>query len=326
MEQENKEFEIKKKEIKEHFGDLVDDTTIEILTKHSLGILEYSLDDIANIKGKVTIKGTITNKSGIREFSSKKGKGLVSNALLTVENENKSPEKKEKLKVVFWNQAAEKTKELVEGNVVKLRGFVKERDRGLEISVNQPKDIEIIEKKSLEIEGKLIKKSQNKKGFKSAILCRDGVLVFITDFSKSGQLEKIEEGSLIKAEVEKKGTEMYSISVETLAEEKKSYYANLNFKFLKLGEIVPLKSCNIRGNICGLGEIKAFKKRSLADLIISDDDERVKLILWDSSISIFREADIGDIIEVYNGYPKFGWDGEMEVHCGWNCLITLNKV
>jgi len=320
MKQRNEEYKIKEKEIKEHFGDLVDDHTIRILTEHCLGILEHSLDDIAKIKGKVTIRGTIINKFGIREFSGKKGKGFVSNAILSIENKNKGSKK---LKVVFWNQAAEKSKEITEGNVVKLRGFVREKEDGLEISINHASDIEIVEKKSMEIIGKLIRKSSNKIEPKSAMVCRDGVLVFKTDQSKSDDIQNIKEGSFIKIEVEKRGMELYSTLIERIKGAKG--VGNFNFKFSKLSDIVPLRPCNVKGKICGLGEIKTFKKRSLAEVVISNDNKRVKLILWDDNISIFRKADIGDIIEVYNGYPKFGWDGEMEVHCGWNCLTILNK-
>jgi replication factor A1 len=153
-----------------------------------------------------------------------------------------------KIKAVFWNNAARILSDISEGDILRIKGYLRKNKGEVELSVNHPSDMEVLEKNSAEVE------------------------------------------------------------------------------FTPVSKLEPLVHSSIKGRISGFGDVKNFKKKMLAELYISDDTGRVRLILWEDKVSIYRKADIGDIIEIYNGYPKVGWDGEMEVHCGWNCTTMLRRV
>ncbi|HID43704.1 MAG TPA: hypothetical protein EYP30_08050 [Archaeoglobaceae archaeon] len=314
MNEENEEFKKKMEELGEHFGGLVSDETLRLLASYSLGhVSEINIDDAVNFRGKVTVKGSVLKIYGVKDFSSSKGDGTVGSILLKL---MEYPNEDAIVRAVFWNDAARVVEKLSEGDTVKLRGHVRKRDENVEISVNQSSDVEIIEKKIREISGAYIGKIEDKEVTRAAILSDDGVHKFIAESNTAEKLKKLRTGSSIKVTIMGAGKELNAIDIEEIEEEFK-------IEFTPVSKLAPLKISNLRGRVSGFGKLKSFKNRTLAEIYLSDETDRVKLILWDDNISIYRKADIGDTIEVYNGYPKVGWDGELEVHCGWICIIML---
>ncbi len=324
MQEESEEFKKKMEELREHFGGLLSDETLEMLTEYSLGILEHDIDDLPHVRGKVTVSGSIDKIFGVKEFSTEKRSGLVGNAKLTVSGgENKE------LKAVFWNDAAEKLKSISEGDSVTLRGFAKQKGESVEISVNQGSDVEVKEKKVEELVGVLLSRSTKKDGsFKCAVACDDGTLICADqgqgqgDGGSAGALREIEEGSTVRIRGGRQGKRFSIDEVEVLGE---ATGKDIDAEFTPVASLTSLQVTNLKGRVSGLGKTKQHKNRELAEIYISDDSGRVKLVLWDDNVSTYREADIGDFIEVYNGYPKLDWNGEMEVHCGWSCMTTLRR-
>lgn len=316
MQERSKEFKKKMDELREHFGELLSEETLEMLTEYSLGTLEHNVDDLPNVRGKVTVSGSIDKIFGIKEFSNEKRSGLVGNAKLTVsDKENKE------IKAVFWNDAAKKLNSVSEGDSVTLRGFAKQKGEFVEISVNQGSDVEINEKNVEELIGVLLAKKEKESSVQCAVACDDGVFICNGDAGAAASLRQIEEGTNVKIKGGRQGTKFMVEEVE-VTEEIKDFHA----EFVPLANLTPQQISNVKGRVSGLGKIKQHKKRELAETYISDDSGRVKLVLWDDNVSTYKEADIGDFIEVYNGYPKIGWDGEMEVHCGWSCMTMLRRV
>ncbi len=317
MPERNEELENKKKELKEHFGGLLSDETLEMLTEYSLGILEHDIDDLPNIRGKVTVSGSIGKIFGVKEFSTEKGSGLVGNAKLTVSGgENKE------LKAVFWNDAAEKLKSISEGDSVTLKGFAKQKGENVEISVNQGSDVEVKEKNVEELVGVLLARNRGKDGtVKCAVSCDDGVLICDGRGNAAEALSKIEDGSTIKVKGGRQEKKFSVEEVEVLGDAQSGFGA----EFTPVTSLTSFQVANLKGRVSGLGKLKQHKNRELAEIYISDESGRVKLVLWDDNVSIYREADIGDSIEVYNGYSKLDWNEEMEVHCGWSCMTTLRR-
>jgi len=312
MNEESEDFKKKMEELREHFGGLVSEETLKLLASYSLGCIpEIDLDNAANFRGKVAVSGEVLKVYGVRDFSGSKGEGTFASILLRLNSQEKNT-----VRAVFWNDATKAIENLSEGDRVKLRGYVRKKDESIEISVNSRSDVEITEKKVKKIHGAYIGIVDDKTG-KAAILSEEGIHVF-----NAGQIlkrfESIKSGSSIKVTVIGAGKELNAIDVEESDEEFK-------IEFTPVSELTPLKNSNLRGRISGFGELRSYKKRTLAEIYLSDKTGRVKLILWDDNISIYRKADIGDIIEVYNGYPKVGWDGELEVHCGWSCITMLKK-
>ncbi|MFO7967729.1 MAG: OB-fold nucleic acid binding domain-containing protein [Archaeoglobaceae archaeon] len=316
MPERSEEFKDKKKELREHFGGLLSDETLEMLTEHSLGILEHDIDDLPNIRGKVTVSGSVDKIFGVKEFSTEKRSGLVGNARLTVSGGDNR-----ELKAVFWNDAAEKLRCISEGDSVTLKGFAKQKGEKVEISVNQGSDVEVKEKNVEEVVGVLLAQSGGKDGpVKCAVACDDGVLICSGKGDASEDLRQIEEGTTVKIRGGRQEKKFSVDEVEVLGEAK-----DIDVGFTSVADLASLQVTNVKGRVSGLGKIKQHKKRELAETYISDESGRVKLVLWDDNVSIYREADIGDLIEVYNGYPKLDWNGEMEVHCGWSCMTMLRR-
>lgn len=317
MQEESDEFKKKMEELREHFGGLLGEETLKMLTEYSLGTLEHDIDDLPNVRGKVTVSGSIDRIYGVKEFSTEKRSGLVGNAKLKVSNE----ENKE-VKAVFWNDAAKKLRSVSEGDSVTLRGFAKQKGENVEISVNQGSDVEINEKNVEELVGVLLARSAGKDGsVKCAVACDDGVFICVGQEDAAEALSQIGEGSTVKVRGGRQGKKFTVEEVEA-----PDGGRDVSVEFTPVASLTSLQVTNLKGRISGLGEVKQHKKRELAEIYVSDDSSRVKLVLWDDNVSTYKEADIGDFIEVYNGYPKFGWNGEMEVHCGWSCMTMLRRV
>lgn len=303
-------------ELREHFGGLLSEETLEMLTEYSLGTLEHDIDDLANIKGKVTLSGSINKVYGVKEFSSEKRSGLVGNAKLKALNKQNK-----EIKAVFWNEAAKKLKSISEGDSVTLRGFARQKGEDVEISVNQGSDVEINEKNVEEFIGVLVAKSIEDDGsIKCAVACNNGVNIFVGREEAAAALKGIEENSTVKIKGGRQGKKFTVDEIEVSEESR-----DLGVGFTSISNLNSMQVTNLKGRVSGLGEIKKHKKKELAELYVSDDSGRVKLVLWEDNVSAYREADIGDFIEVYNGYPKIGWNGEMEVHCGWSCMTMLRR-
>ncbi|MFP3945302.1 MAG: hypothetical protein ACLFVI_00210 [Archaeoglobaceae archaeon] len=315
MQEESDELKKKIEELREHFGSLISEETLRMLAEYSLGTLEHDIDDLPNIRGKVTVSGSIQKLYGVKEFSNEKRSGLVGNAKVKVNSEGDK-----EIRAVFWNDAAEKLKNVSEGDSVTLRGFAKQKGEDVEISVNQESDVEIVERNIEEFHGVLLAKRLEDDIAKCAVSFDDGIKIFVCHRTAAESLKQIEGSSTVKIRGGRRGKNFEADELEVSEEGK-----DIDVEFTPVASLTSLKVTNLKGRVSGLGKIKQHKNRELAETYISDDSGRVKLVLWDENVSAYREADIGDHIEVYNGYPKIGWDGEMEVHCGWSCMTILRR-
>ncbi len=95
--------------------------------------------------------------------------------------------------------------------------------------------------------------------------------------------------------------------------------------FDKISSIIPGSKVNIKGKISGIGELKEFKDFKLAEIYVSDESGRVKVVLWNEKINVYKKADIGSEVEIYNGYAKIGKNGELEVHIGKNSNVRFSE-
>ncbi|MCX8172612.1 MAG: OB-fold nucleic acid binding domain-containing protein [Archaeoglobaceae archaeon] len=100
---------------------------------------------------------------------------------------------------------------------------------------------------------------------------------------------------------------------EKTAEELASYSPERE-KFTKISEIVPGK-VNIRGRVSGIGDPERAN-----EIYISDKTGRVRVVLWRKEI--YYRAEIGQEIEIYNGYAKEGERG-IEVHVNKYSMVKF---
>ncbi len=85
-------------------------------------------------------------------------------------------------------------------------------------------------------------------------------------------------------------------------------------EFTKISKIVPGK-VNIRGKVSGIGDPDIGR-----EIYLSDETGRVRIIVWDKEI--YRRAEIGMTVEIYNAYAKEGKKG-MEVHVNKYSIVKF---
>ncbi|RLI74975.1 hypothetical protein DRO97_04535 [Archaeoglobales archaeon] len=224
------EFKRKMDEFEKHFSGLVDEETLALLTAYSFGYEPISkIEELTTKKGKVVVKGIVEKTFGVREFEN----GIVTSIILADESG--------KVKITLWNDAAKlvKTGDVIEGAKIKAKGFLKKKNNGLEISINDPSDIEVFEVE-----------------FKNISSIVHGIV-------------------------------------------------------------------NIKGRVSGFGEIRKIDSKDveIAEIYVSDESGRIRVLLWGDKVEIYKNLDIGDFVEIRNGYVKVGKDGDMEIHCGWKSIL-----
>ena len=228
----------KLREIKEWFGDLIDDETAELLAKYSLGgKVEFEIEEAKKIPGKVAFKGRVVK---VEERRARNGRDFY-RALVKDESGSAF--------VYLWDEAKEliDSGDLCEGDLVKFYAINK---NGF-FSVSSGDDVEILERRRREIEGYLISSGDLTEIFSGKIVRLRGRV--------SGK-----RGSYVRVKVE--GEKI--IDHEILSED----------VFESIERIVPGKYVNVRGFVIGIGEdtgrkaeITISDKRSSVDVVLWDE-------------------------------------------------------
>lgn len=317
------EFDRRMEELQEHFGNLLTEEVAVLLAAYSFGYEPvYSIEELADKKGKVVVEGVVEKIFGFREFVNKNGTGFLAVAILKDESA--------RIKTVFWNEAAQliKAGDIAEGDLVRVKGFVKRRENEIELSVGDASDIEVLDRGGETIKGVLVgKAARHPSGrtlVKAVIANGSGLVVCVAWDEKAEELYGIDVGKALELRGITKNGEFVISQIKVVEED-----LPLKIEFVPISKIIPLQHVNLKGRISGLGEFRRVKSRrgesNVAEIFLSDETGRVKILLWDDNSQIYKKADIGDYVEIFNAYPKIGWDGEIEVHCGWNTIITLKK-
>jgi len=298
------EFEKRMQELKEHFGDLIDDETLKLLTAYSFGqVPTTKLSELRNKRGKVTVEGVIEKILGIREYIKNGKRNVVANAILKDENA--------RIRVVFWNDSARLLmNEIMEGCKVRLRGIVKRGDN-IELSINDPQDVEIVEDVRKTVRGIVIGCKGNKLVIKYGNTAKVCVLKCECNLKRGDVVEMKAYGDEIFIVTEVKVLSWVNVDTTPL--------------FTPIKNLIPLRNVNLRGKVSGFNGLRVVKGKDLAEIYISDETDRIKVLLWGEHAKLYRELDIGDKVEIYNAYPKIGWEGEIEVHCNTKTVIFIEK-
>lgn len=290
---EKDSIETKLEEIKSHFGDLITDEAARLLAEYSLGILHVTkVSELKNRRGKILLEGVVENpKSGEKagSFILKDDTGFV--------------------RVVLWNDAAElmKTGDVAAGDIVRVKGLVKDE----EVFVRDASDVEVLTLAGQEVEGIVLACSKAGRRYNVAFYT-DRVEVLHSPFPVPEPLP---------AKVSAVVTDKFIRSVDSLEP------VEFNFSFTPIRKIVPLHPCNIRGFVTGIGEERTVRggKSLVTELMLSDGEDSVRAVFWDDAAKHVRKVAPGDVVEIYNGYAKIGWDGEMEVNVGFSSAIRIVK-
>ncbi|HDM60218.1 MAG TPA: hypothetical protein ENF96_01005 [Archaeoglobus veneficus] len=305
------EFEKKVKEIREHFAGLISDETAVLLAAYNFGYVPASsIDELKEKRGIVTVEGVV-EKAELKKLQN----GEVM-AVMTVRDDTGA------LRVVMWGEAAQLVRfgDIGKHDYVRLKGLIKIRDGLPELSVRNAEDVVVTKKGWQSLKGNVVAKVEKGDETLAAVANERGVRICVARGDRAALLAKLRKGD----SVELLGYSMEDVFVVSSVLPAKTYCYSPTFT--PIAKLRALQNTNVRGRVSGIGELRKVRDRLLAELYISDDSGRVRILLWDDNVTIYKQADVGDLIEVFNGFPKIGWDGEMEVHCGKSCIVSIEKL
>jgi len=310
-----KEFEKKLRELRSHFEDLIDEETLILLTAYHFGYERInSVAETAFKKGKVILKGIIDYITEPKEIKLKDGeKTLFATGVLRDETGS--------IKIHFWNDVVEliKTGELIEGDLVKVKGFIRRKEAPV-ISVRDPTDVEVIKRKIESLECYVYAVQEIGGKVKALLVANDRTLVAIARDEVAEEITKLSD-KVVKLKGVQRENIVFVECIESFEEAKKKP----RLCFTPIEKVLPLTYLNVKGRISGIEEIRRIRGKQMAELYISDETGRIRLSLWDENVEFFKKADIGDYVKIFNGHSRIGWDGEIEIYCGVSTFIVLRK-
>lgn len=345
----------------EEMGGLCDERTAALLVAHDLGaegmnaikISEISLD-----KKNVEFLGKITSTYEPREFNRSDGTtGKVTN--ITVADETGET------RVTLWDELADavSTGDLKEGDVIRVKGYVKEGQQGLEVSIGKGGGVMKAEGETVNVKDPMIKIFDIKLGIGN--LCTRGVLlskqeprVFKRKDGSSGSVASMmigDETGKIKVTLwDNKIQDMDSLepgdAVEILhgytresfgggieaqvgnrgivrKSEVEVYYEE---KTTKLQDVLPDQTYNIKGIVTGIDGVREFttkdgKPGRLCGIHLSDDSGRLRVVFWGEHANFAEALSVGDEILVTDVQARMGFKDEIEASANWRSSVRKLK-
>jgi replication factor A1 len=345
------EFEQRVEEKVQLMGELCDRRTAAMLVAREFGEVELKIDRIRPETGKVTFVGKIISISEVHEFPRSDGSaGRVAN--LTVADETGT------VRIVLWDELVEPVSsgELAVDQTFKIRGFTREGYFGTEVTVDRGGleeveaeiqtrvepfkiseiradmgDITVLAKV---VDPGMVREFARRDGsvgrVRSVTLGDDSGKIRLTLWNEKAEME-IEAGETLEV-INALSRERYG-QVEIQAGgysvvRKSDAAVEYEEKITAISELAPGSIYSISGFVTGLGEIREFERDGgtvgrVANIYVSDDTGRVRVALWNDHVRMIENLDLGSKIELVDCQARDGWNGELEVSCGWSTRVTF---
>jgi len=345
------EFERKVEEKVQLMGELCDRRTAAMLVAREFGEVELKIDRIRPETGKVTFVGKIISISEVHEFPRSDGSsGRVAN--LAVGDESGT------VRVVLWDELVEpvSTGELAVDQTFRIRGFTREGYFGTEVTVDRGGleeveaeiqtrvepfkiseiradmgDITILAKVVDPGEARDFTRRDGSVGrVRSITLGDDSGKIRLTLWNDKAEME-IEEGETLEVinAISRERYGQVEIQAGSYSVVRKSDVAiEYEEKITSISELLPGSIYSITGFVTGLGEIREFErddgtKGRVTNIYVSDETGRVRVALWNDHVRMIENLDLGSRIELVDCQAREGWNGELEVSCGWSTKVTF---
>ena len=298
-------------EITDHFGDSISKEIALQLTAYTFGYLpKTKIAELKNSKGEVSVVGIVTHAE-VKEFKRKEGTGLIAR-LLIADNTAETT-------AVLWDEAAELVRvgDLFPGCEVELRGFVRKKDEGVEISVNDASNVVILKQKEVEVEGFFIDARRLEDELVIVLVEPRGVrtLRFKRGLDKFDRLNA-SFGDRVKFRFLSDELVQAEVTGEKLDE--KEFFTRLS----DVAAAFELKEVNVRGRVSGIGMLRKIVREDrtirYAEIFISDKTGRARVLLWGEKSEAFKEVDVGKEVLIFNARVKDG-----EIHCGSKAVVLV---
>jgi replication factor A1 len=351
-----KEFKKLVDEKMDVMGGLCDEHTAALLVAHDLGIEgagAIKIKEITLDKKNVQFIAKVTGISDARVFNRNDGTvGRVCN--LTVADETGE------ITVVLWDELADavKTGEIKEGDVLKISGYVKETQRGLEVNIGRGGGIAKDESTKITAKDPMVKISEVRMGMgnvcvRALILSKQEPRSFNRKDGSAGSVQGLmigdESGKIRLTVWDNKLKDVEALSpgdtVEVLhaytresmggveiqvggrgivrmSEKKVEYEEPVS----KIGDIEPDKYYNVKGIVTGIDGVREYTSKDgkpgrLCGLHLSDDTGRIRVVFWGDLANFAEALSVGDKILITDAQARINFRQEIELSANWRSSV-----
>lgn len=335
---------------------LCDSKTAAMLVASEMGLNEtVKIKDMTADKGAVVLIAKVTSVGDIREFSRDNDTtGRVVN--LTLADDTGS------IRAALWDEACDLVKigDIKAGQSLKVKGYVKQGQRGLEVNVGKGGNIEHVDKDvPVDIKPQKIadiKPGMNGLNLIAKMLDTGAVRTFARKDGTTGKVTNVTVGddtgkvriTLWDKKAEDPGFKAGDTVEITNAYARENTFSNQTELQLGSGGGIVKSSSNVdysepltpiadiginsaysvSGHVSGLDEIREFErpdgtKNKVSNIYISDDTGRIKVALWGEHADLVNELDIGSEIRIIDAFAKSGRNEEVELSAGARTGIQI---
>ncbi|MFA4934289.1 MAG: OB-fold nucleic acid binding domain-containing protein [Candidatus Methanoperedens sp.] len=335
---------------------LCDSKTAAMLVASEMGLNEtVKIKDITEDKSNAVFIARVTAVGDIREFSRDNDTtGRVVN--LTLADDTGS------IMAALWDEACDLVKigDIKIGQSLKVKGYIKQGQRGLEVSVGKGGGIEHVEKEvSVNIKPRKIadiKTGMNGLNLIAKVLDTGAVRTFARKDGTTGKVTNVTVGddtgkiriTLWDKKAEEPGFKAGDTVEITNAYARENTFSNQTELQLGSGGGILKSSANVdysepltpiadiginsaysvAGHVSGLDEIREFErpdgtKSKVSNIYISDETGRIKVALWGEHADLVNELDIGSEIRIIDAFAKSGRNEEVELSAGARTGIQI---
>jgi replication factor A1 len=335
---------------------LCDSKTAAMLVASEMGLNEtIKIKDIAADKSNVVFIARVTAVGDIREFSRDNDTtGRVVN--LTLADDTGS------IRAALWDEACDLVKigDIKMGQSLKVKGYIKQGQRGLEVNVGKGGGIEHVETEvAVNIKPQKIadiKTGMNGLNLIAKVIDTGKVRTFARKDGTTGKVTNVTLGddtgkiriTLWDKKAEEPGFKAGDTVEITNAYARENTFSNQTELQLGSGGGIAKSSANVdysesltpiadiginsaysvSGHVSGLDEIREFErpdgtKSKVSNIYVSDDTGRIKVALWGEHADLVNELDIGSEIRIIDAYAKSGRNEEVELSAGARTGIQI---
>ena len=335
---------------------LCDSRTAAMLVASELGLNEnVKIKDMTADKGNVVFIAKVTSVGDIKEFSRDNDTmGRVVNLNLADETGS--------IRAALWDDAADLVKigDIKMGQAIKVKGFIKQGQRGLEVNVGRGGNVEHVE---IEVPVKVkahkiseIKAGMNDLNILGKVLDIGKVRTFARKDGKTGKVANITIGdetgkirvTLWDAKAESPGVNAGDIVEVMNAYARENTFSNstelslgsgggiakssavvtYNEPLTPISDIGINSAYSVAGHVSGIDEIREFDrpdgtKSKVSNIYISDNTGRIKVALWAEHADLVNELEIGSEIRIVDAFAKSGRNEEVELSAGARTSIQV---
>ncbi|MCX9085467.1 MAG: OB-fold nucleic acid binding domain-containing protein [Candidatus Methanoperedens sp.] len=334
---------------------LCDPKTAALLVQSEFGMNEtVKIKDMTVDKANIVCITKVTSVGEIREFTRGESTGHVVNLNLADDTGS--------IRAALWDEACDLVKigDIKMGQTLKVKGYVKQGQRGLEINVGKGGGIEHLEKEvNVNIKPHKIneiKTGMNGLNIVGKVLDLGKVRTFSRKDGSSGKVTNITIGddtgkirvTLWDAKAENPGVKVGETVEVMNAYARENTFSNSTE--LQLGSgggiaksnekvdysepLTPISDIGINaaysvaGHVSGIDGIREFDrpdgtKSKVSNIYISDNTGRIKVALWAEHADIINELEIGSEIRIVDAFAKSGRNEEVELSAGARTNIQV---